>query len=102
MEHHDHCHEHGEHCGCEEKVGLQYPCPFPFKVIAKTEEGIEAYITEILNEAIPELTREMITSRGSRTGKYVSMTINITAQSEDHVAQIAAILKKDPKVMASF
>ncbi|MDQ6993457.1 MAG: DUF493 domain-containing protein [Mariprofundus sp.] len=60
---------------------LTFPCHFPIKVMGNNKQHFQEEITAIAREHIPLLNDNDIKCTASRTGKYLSITITITAES---------------------
>lgn len=63
----------------KEKLELEYPCGWCYKVIAHEQEAIEDAIKEIIKGKEHKLTH----SKSSKGNKYVSMNLDIVVYSED-------------------
>ena len=74
----------------EKKVVLEYPCSWCYKVIATEEKALKQAITDIIDEREYSLEH----SNKSKTGKYVSMNLDILVRNEDDRTFIFEALKK--------
>ena len=77
-----------------QKLELEYPCPWVYKVVGKEQDLIRQAIADVFQE------RECLVtvSNSSRTGKYHCLNAEIVVQDEeDRMANYAA-LKKHPAV----
>ncbi len=63
----------------EEKLELTYPCSWSYKVIALEVEMLQEAIKEILDEREHKLTH----SKNSKSGKYISMNLDMLVHNED-------------------
>ena len=61
------------------KLELEYPCNWCYKVIATEKEALQKAIHEVILEREHKLTH----SNNSKTGKYVSMNLDLLVQNED-------------------
>ena len=63
----------------QDKVELEYPCSWSYKLI-----GLEVtIIKQAIFDVIIEKEHTLKTSNKSKTGKYISMNLDIIVQSED-------------------
>jgi len=69
---------------------LEYPCNWCYKVIASEEEALKGAIKEVIEERAHKLTH----SNNSKTGKYVSMNLDLLVHNEDDRKFIYDALKK--------
>ncbi len=72
----------------QEKPKIEFPCAYPIKVMGLHEEGFAACVLEIVQRHDPAISAEQLSYRPSRTGKYLSINVTITATG---VAQLQAL-----------
>lgn len=71
-----------------EETLLEFPCEFPIKVMGRdTLEFYEA-VRELVERHAGPLPDEAIQSAVSRNGKFVSITITVTADSKQQLDNI--------------
>jgi len=70
------------------KPSMEFPCEFPIKAMGLASETLHITVLEIVQRHAPETDKHALKSRPSSNGKYVSVTITITAKSR---AQLDAI-----------
>lgn len=80
--------------GQEKDLELEFPCDFPIKVVGKTNAAFEAQVYAIAECNDPEFSAEKISRNQSRTGKYSSVTLGITATSKEQIDTIYCDLKR--------
>ncbi len=71
-----------------EESPLKFPCEFPIKVVGEHCDEFEIAVLTIVRKHIPELAENSITTRMSKKGKYLAITVTVLAQSK---AQLDAI-----------
>lgn len=81
------------------KSEIQYPIPFPLKVIGLDEADFEDFVVEIVRRHVPELLEENITSRLSAERKYRSVSFQFIAESRAQVDAIYAELSSHKRVL---
>ena len=83
----------------ENKNEIQYPIPFPLKVIGLDEPGFEDLAVEIVRRHIPELLEENIVSRLSSGNKYRSVSFDFIAESRAQVDALYAELSSTRRIL---
>ena len=78
----------------KEKLELEYPCNWCYKVIGESMEGIEEAVKEILDEREHTLS----SSNKSRSGKYTSANLDMLVHNDDDRQTIYEELKKHKNV----
>lgn len=78
----------------KDKVELEYPCTWYYKVITEHEDHTKEAILDVILERIHKLTH----SNNSKSGKYVSMNLELLVQNEDDRNFIYEALKAHQKV----
>ncbi|MCU7918006.1 MAG: DUF493 domain-containing protein [Candidatus Thiodiazotropha sp. (ex Dulcina madagascariensis)] len=86
----------------EEETLLRFPCDFPIKVMGKAEPGFEAMVVELISHHSPDLLETAVTSRLSKGGKWVSITVTLRAQSKDQLDAIYLDLSAHEKVVMAL
>jgi len=71
------------------KLELDYPCSWTYKLIGYEKEAIQKAIHEVIIEREHKLTD----SKASKTGKYVSMNLDLVIRDEDERNFIFQALK---------
>jgi len=77
---------------------LQFPCEFPVKVMGLRHERFVHNILEVVQRYVPDFPPEQVEMRPSSGGKYLSITCNIWAVSQDQVNLLYTALKAHPDV----
>jgi len=74
----------------KKKVEIEYPCTWKYKLIGYEKEAIQRAIHEVILEREHNLNH----SNASKTGKYVSMNLDLLVHNEDDRNFIYEALKK--------
>ena len=74
----------------EEESLIEFPCEFPVKVMGAAIPEFHTVITKIAKSHDSEFDANQTTQNVSKTGKYVSLTLNIHAKDKP---QLDAIYK---------
>ncbi len=67
---------------------FEFPCEFQIKAIGLAGESFELLVIEIISNHYNDLSDDSVQSRESSNGKYLSVSVTITAESK---AQLDAI-----------
>ena len=77
---------------------IEYPSQFPIKVMGVQDEHLVHEITQIAEKFDPHLYASTIELRPSSTGKYLGVTITITATSREQLDDTYRALTAHPLV----
>ena len=77
---------------------IEYPSQFPIKVMGEKVDGMVAAITAIAHQFDPEFDASTIELRESKGGKYLGVTVTITATSREQLDELYRTLGKHPMV----
>ncbi|MDD9893206.1 MAG: DUF493 domain-containing protein [Gammaproteobacteria bacterium] len=80
---------------------MEFPCDFPLKVFVKPANDVDQQILTLIEPHTGKLPLSAVQRKVSRTGKFISLTVNFTATSKPQVDAIfAALGESDLVVMA--
>ena len=88
--------------GPEAKPLLNFPTPFPIKVMGRREEGFAQAILEVVLRHAPDFDPATMEMRPSKAGNYLSLTITIVAQSREQLDAIYLELSAHPLVLMAL
>jgi uncharacterized protein len=77
-----------------QKLELEYPCTWCYKVVAYERAGIEIAALEIFTER----TYTLKPSNTSKGGKYISMNLELLVHNEDERTYFYETLKAHPHI----
>ncbi len=77
---------------------IEYPCAFPIKVMGAQVEGFEAAMVAVARHFDPALDVARIERRSSSGGKYLGLTLTITATSREQLDELYRTLSTHPMV----
>ncbi len=69
----------------ERQLGLHFPCRFPVKVMGAASDAFESIVAEIVERHAGRVDPDHVARRPSRTGRYVSLTFEIMADSREQL-----------------
>ena len=85
-----------------EETLLEFPCDFPIKVMGRAEPGFDDLVVELVRRHAPDLHEGAVTSRPSKGGKWVSVTVTLRAESKSQVDAIYLDLTAHEKVVMAL
>ena len=72
---------------------LEFPCLYPIKVIGNGDTNLREQVINIMRNHAGEFDETIITERASSEGRFVSVTVTITATGKPQLDAIFADLK---------
>ena len=76
-----------------------FPCVFPVKVMGANQDDFECLVLEIIRKHASIANEEVVTSRLSRGGRFISVTVHINAESQEHLDAICRELSAHERVL---
>lgn len=77
---------------------IEYPCPFPIKVMGARHDDFLAAMIALAREFDPAFDAALIEMRESSGGRYQSVTLTITATSREQLDSFYRALTGHPLV----
>jgi len=77
---------------------IEYPSLFPIKVMGLNDPALEQAIVDIAQQFDPGYDRASLQVRLSRGGKYLGLTLSITATSREQLDALYRTLSSHPLV----
>ena len=71
-----------------DKPAIEFPCVFPVKAMGLAEESLHITVLDIVRRHAPEADESALHKRPSANGKYISVTVTISAQSREQLDAI--------------
>jgi putative lipoic acid-binding regulatory protein len=81
---------------------LEFPCEFPIKAMGRAIIGLEQTVIEIVDRHVEDFDRSRIKTTPSRGGRYISVTVTITATSRAQLDSIYMDLTAHPDILMAF
>ena len=78
---------------------LKFPCDFPIKVMGRDEENFEFEVLAIFERHLGKLEPANINTRPSTSGKFLSVTVMVRAESQEQLDAIYRALTDHEKVL---
>jgi putative lipoic acid-binding regulatory protein len=77
---------------------ITYPCAFPIKVMGAQADGFVPALTQVALAFDPQFDASTIELRQSRGGRYLGVTLTITATSREQLDELYRTLSTHPMV----
>ena len=77
---------------------IQYPSAFPFKVMGPHVEGFVEAVVMVAAQFDPGFDAATVETRPSKAGKYLGVTITVTATSREQLDELYRTLTTHPMV----
>ena len=84
---------------------LEFPCEFPIKAFGRTDQGAEAFadlVFDLIARHASDLERTQLKLNPSSGGRYVAVTVIITARSQQQLDAIYQSLTDHDQVVMSL
>jgi uncharacterized protein len=81
---------------------FHFPCKFPIKAMGLNETDFDLRVVEIVRRHSPDIAEGAINSRLSNGGKYMSVTVTITARSKRQLDAIYQDLSDSEAVLIAL
>lgn len=85
-----------------EETLLEFPCRFPIKAMGKDEDEFVAHVLNLITPHFPEISDDDIHTRPSSGGKYISVTVTVTATSKLQLDAIYYALTDSERVLMAL
>ncbi len=77
---------------------IDYPSAFPIKVMGAQADGFEAAVVAVALQFDPGFDASTIERRPSKGGKYLGLTLTVTATSREQLDELYRTLSTHPMV----
>jgi putative lipoic acid-binding regulatory protein len=78
---------------------LEFPCQFPIKVMGKANVDLDMVVVEIVRRHASDIHEGAVTSRSSKGGNYLAVTIVVEASSQRQLDDIYRDLTGHPHIL---
>jgi putative lipoic acid-binding regulatory protein len=69
----------------EDAPKIEFPCAYPVKVLGRAHDEFETAILEVVRRHAPGFDSETVSLRGSRKGRFLALTVTITATGPEQL-----------------
>ena len=77
---------------------IEYPSAFPIKVMGENVDGFVHAVTQVAEKFDPGFDASTVELRPSKGGKYLGVTITVTATSREQLDELYRTLTTHPMV----
>jgi uncharacterized protein len=77
---------------------LEFPCAFPLKIMGMAQNNLAQEVLAVIHRHAPDYDGKTMEMRASSSGKYVSLTCTINAQSKTQLDELYRALTSHPLV----
>lgn len=78
---------------------LEFPCRFPVKVMGRDQPEFETHIVELISQHTGPIASADITVRMSSKGKFIALTVTVSAKSRKQLDEIYRTLSASEQVV---
>jgi hypothetical protein len=85
-----------------EETLLEFPCQFPIKAMGRTDLELDLLVIEIVRRHVDDVNENAVTTRPSKDGNYIAVTVIIEASSKQQLDAIYQDLSDHPHVLMAL
>jgi len=78
---------------------LKFPCSFPIKVMGRHEGNFQALVVAMISDHFGDIPAESVRSRESSTGRFLAVTVTVTAESREQLDNVYRTLTASEQVL---
>ena len=86
----------------DDQSPLHFPCEFVIKIFGVASDEFEVKALTIIRSHVPQLRENAIHNRKSKDGKYMAISITVTAESREQLDTIYRDLTASPYVLMAL
>jgi len=86
----------------EHETPFEFPCQFPIKAMGKNIPDLDAIVVAIIRRHVDDLSENAVKTRASSGGKFISITVEIEAQSKAQLDAIYTDIAACPDIIMSL
>lgn len=81
---------------------IKFPCHIDVKVMGRADEGFTDLVLELVRRHVPGLPDDAVTSRRSRQGNYIALTVSVHAESREQMDALYRELTAHEKISVAL
>lgn len=81
---------------------LEFPCRFPVKAMGLNADDFSQHVLQLLHAHSEHIEHDQLQQQTSRSGRYLSVTLVVQAQSQAQLDSIYRILSEDARVLVAL
>lgn len=78
---------------------VEFPTHFAFKVTGENTDDFEEMVIALMTQVDSNLDHDRIKRNLSKTGKYLSLTIEVFVTEQGHIDKVYELLKDEKRVL---
>jgi putative lipoic acid-binding regulatory protein len=78
---------------------MNFPTRFPVKVMGANQDDFESLVVEIIRKHAKVAEEEVVVSRLSRNGRFISITVHIDAENQEQLDNLYRELSAHERVL---
>jgi putative lipoic acid-binding regulatory protein len=82
--------------------GFEFPCSFPLKVIGLAGDDFEAFAVSLVRKHVSNVDPAAVTSRPSRGGKYLAVTVTFVAESRPQLDALYLEISQTKRILMAL
>ena len=85
-----------------EETLFEFPCQFPVKAMGKADLELHLLVLEIVRRHAPDTKEDAVTTRPSKDGNFIAVTVMVEASSKKQLDAIYQDLTDHPHVLMAL
>ena len=81
---------------------FNFPCDFPIKIMGRCDCELETLVIEVINRHVSNLTKNAVSTRPSKKGNFISITVVVNATSREQLDNIYRELTAREEVLMAL
>ena len=86
----------------EDDTLLEFPCEFPIKAMGPSDPDFVLHVLALVRQHVPDVDEQRVSTTSSSRGKYVSVTVTVTATSKQQLNDVYRTLYEDDQVVMTL
>ncbi len=86
----------------DQASGFVFPCSFPLKVFGQDRDNFEGLVVALVRRHVGGDEDLAVSSRQSRGGKYLAVTVTFTAESREQLEALYLELSQNQRVLMTL
>ena len=81
---------------------IEFPCRFPIKMMGRDQPGFRRIAVELVEAHAGKIPADSISTSASSKGNFVSITVTITAESQEQLDNIYRALTAHEEILVAL
>ena len=94
--------DEGDQFNDQDETLFEFPCDFPIKAMGYASDDFDSRVVGIIRRHVTDLHEGAVTTRSSKGGKYLSVTVVVQATSKQQLDGIYMELTADEQVIMAL